>query len=409
MFQVSFLGPAPADRGSSCDTGCEELREAAPASPHGQSALTPQPLESPGAGACGVGPGAGLLCVQAEEPGPFSAGLSLRDFLPVAQGTEPGLSGLAPVLEDALQTIGSALPPVAPSTAVDSAPFGPQEYDFRTILRPAVAAPGSAGALQTARGSLGSRGQQLREDTHGPLDTCGPDPPQHPSPQEERCPATVQVLGAEPGVPIGGCVSGVTPSRPRWNIHGHVSDANIRVGENVWDMIPSRPRWNVHGHVSDASIRVGENVWDVAPSRPRWNVHGHVSDASIRVGENVWDVAPSRPRWSVHGHVSQSSVMLGVLSREAEPNLPRPPLAPPDSGPQLGLSLGAQEHTQQLPVETASGSSSTQVAGPDPGYREEGGPQASLSAEAVPAALGDGTLEEPGQWDPELSCLWGCL
>ena len=382
----------------------------APAGPHGQSALMPQPLESPGAGACGAGPGAGLLCVQAEEPGPFSTGLSLRDFLPVAQGTEPGLSGSAPVLEDALQTIGYALPPVAPSTAVDSAPFGPQEYDFRTILRPAVAAPGSAGALQTARGSLGSRGQQLREDSHEPLDTCGLDPPQHPSPQEERCPATVQVLGAEPGVPRGGCVSGVTPSRPRWNIHGHVSDANIRVGENVWDVVPSRPRWNVHGHVSDASIRVGENVWDVAPSRPRWNVHGHVSDASIRVGENVWDVAPSRPRWSVHGHVSQSSVMLGVLSREAEPNLPRPPqLGPPDSGPQLGLSLGAQEHTLQLPVETASGSSSTQVAGPDPGYREEGGPQASLSAEAVPAALGDGTLEEPGQWDPELSCPWGCL
>ncbi|XP_060980255.1 gamma-tubulin complex component 6 isoform X4 [Dama dama] len=421
--QASFLGPVPPDRGSSCDPGCEEPQEVAPAGPHGQSALTPQPLESPGAGAYGAGPGAGLLWVQAEEPGPFSAGLSLRDFLPVAQGAEPGLSGLAPVLEDALQTIGSALPPVAPSTAVDSAPFGPQEYDFRTILRPAVAAPGSAGALQTARGSLGSRGQQLREDTHEPLDTCGPDPPQHPSPQEERCPAMVQVLGAEPGVPRGGCVSGVTPSRPRWNIHGHVSDASIRVGENVWDVVPSRPRWNVHGHVSDASIRVGENVWDVAPSRPRWNVHGHVSDASIRVGENVWDVAPSRPRWNVHGHVSdasirvgenvwdvapsrprwnvhghvsQSSVMLGVLSGEAEPNLPRPPLGPPDSRPQLGLSSGAQEHTPQLPVETASGSSSTQVARPDPGYREEGGPQASLSAEAVPAALGDGILEEPG-------------
>ncbi|KAB0348933.1 hypothetical protein FD754_013790 [Muntiacus muntjak] len=366
--QVSFLGPVPPDRGSSCDPGCEEPREAALAGPHGQSTLMPQPLESPGAGAYGVGPGAGLLWVQAEEPGPFSAGLSLRDFLPVAQGAEPGLSGSAPVLEDALQTIGSALPPMAPSTAVDSAPFVPQDYDFRTILRPSVAAPGSAGALQTARGSLGSRGQQLREDTPKPLDTCGPDPPQHPSPQEERCPALLQVLGAEPGVPRGGCVSGVTPSRPRWNIHGHVSDA---------------------------SIRVGENVWDVAPSRPRWNVHGHVSDANIRVGENVWDVAPSRPRWSVHGHVSQSSVMLGVLSGEAEPNFPRPPLGPPDSGPQLGLSSGAQEHTPELPVETASGSSSTQVAGPDPGYREKGGPQASLSAEAAPAALGNGTLEEP--------------
>uniref|UniRef100_A0AAA9SEI4 Gamma-tubulin complex component 6 n=2 Tax=Bos TaxID=9903 RepID=A0AAA9SEI4_BOVIN len=349
---ASFLGPVPPDRGGSCDPGREEPREAAPA---------------------------GLLWGQAEEPGPFT-GLSLRDFLPAAQGAEAGLSGTAPVLEEALQTIGSDLPPMAPSTAMDLTPVRPQEYDFRTVLRPTVAASGSAGALQTAGGSPGSRGQQLQEDTQVPLDTCGLDPPQHPSPQEERCPATAQVLGAEPGVPRGGCASGMTPSRPRWN---------------------------VHGHVSDASIRVGENVWDVAPSRPRWNVHGHVSDASIRVGENVWDVAPSRPRWNVYGHVSQSSVVLGVLSGEAEPNLPRPPLCPPDPGPQLGLSSGAQgpaqEHTLQLPAETASGSSSAQVVGPGPGHGEEGGPQASLSAEAVPAALGDGTLEEPGQWDPEPS------
>uniref|UniRef100_A0A4W2FDH7 Gamma-tubulin complex component 6 n=1 Tax=Bos indicus x Bos taurus TaxID=30522 RepID=A0A4W2FDH7_BOBOX len=312
VFQASFLGPVPPDRGGSCDPGREEPREAAPAGPHGQSTLMLQPLKSPGAGAYGTGPGAGLLWGQAEEPGPFT-GLSLRDFLPAAQGAEAGLSGTAPVLEEALQTIGSDLPPMAPSTAMDLTPVRPQEYDFRTVLRPTVAASGSAGALQTAGGSPGSRGQQLQEDTQVPLDTCGLDPPQHPSPQEERCPATAQVLGAEPGVPRGGCASGMTPSRPRWN---------------------------VHGHVSDASIRVGENVWDVAPSRPRWNVHGHVSDASIRVGENVWDVAPSRPRWNVYGHVSQSSVVLGVLSGEAEPNLPRPPLCPPDPGPQLGLSSG---------------------------------------------------------------------
>lgn len=371
--QASFLGPVPRDRGGSCDPGREEPREAAPAGPHGQRVLTLQPLESPGAEAYRAGPGAGLLWGQAEEPGSFSMGLSLRDFLPAAQGAEPGLGRAAPILEEALQTIGSDLPPMAPSTAGDLVPVGPQEYDFRTILRPAVAAPGSTGALQTAGGSPGSRGQQPQEDTQVPLSTCGPDPPQRPSPQEERCPATAQVLGAEPGVPRGVCASGMTPSRPRWK---------------------------VHGHVSDASIRVGENVWDVAPSRPRWNVHGHVSDASIRVGENVWDVAPSRPRWNVHGHVSQSSVMLGVLSGEAEPNLSRPPLGPPDPGPQLGLSSGtqglAQEHMPRLPAETASGSSSAQVAGPGPGHGEEGGPQASLSAEAVPAALGDSTPEEPG-------------
>uniref|UniRef100_A0A8C6E4E4 Gamma-tubulin complex component 6 n=1 Tax=Moschus moschiferus TaxID=68415 RepID=A0A8C6E4E4_MOSMO len=371
--QASSLGPVPPGSGGSCHPGREEPWEAAPASAHGRSALMPQPLEPPGAVAYRMGPGAGLLRGQAEEPGPFSEDLSLGDFLPAAPGAEPGLNGVAPVLEEALQTIGSDLPPVAPSTAEDLAPLGLQEYDFRTVLRPAVAAPGSAGALQTAGGSLCSREQQLREDTQALLDKRGSDPPQHSSPEEEHCPATVQVLGAEPGVPRGGCASGMTPSRPRWN---------------------------VHRHVSDASIRVGENVWDVAPSRPRWNVHGHVSNASIRVGENVWDVAPSRPRWNVHGHVSQSSVMLGVLSGEAEPHLPRSPLGPPNPVPQLGLSSGAQgpaqEYSPQLPAETTSGSSSAQVAGPGPGHGEEGGPQALLSAEAVPAALGDGTSEEPG-------------
>ncbi|XP_036721031.1 gamma-tubulin complex component 6 isoform X4 [Balaenoptera musculus] len=410
--QASFLGPELPDGGGSCDSGREEQHEAARDGPDRQSVLTPRPLESPAAGACGSGPGAGPPSEQAEEPGPFSVGLSIQDFLPAAQGAEqPVLTSAAPVLDEALQTIGSDLPPLAPSAAADTGPSGPQEYDFRTILRPAVAAPASPGALQTAGGSLGSEGQQLREDTHVQPGTCVPDgrvalphthPPQHTSRQEESSQATGQLCGqvAEPGVPTEGYAAGMAPSRPRWNVHGHVSDASIRVGENVWDVAPSRPRWNIHGHVSDASIRVGENVWDVAPSRPRWNVHGHVSDASIRVGENVWDVAPSRPRWNVHGHMSQSSVMLGVLSGEAEPNVPGPPWAPPDHGSQSGLSLGAQsparEQEPRLPAETASGGSGAQVAGPGSGRGEESGLQALLSAEAAPAALEDGIPEEPG-------------
>ncbi|XP_033261235.2 gamma-tubulin complex component 6 isoform X1 [Orcinus orca] len=375
-FQASFLGPEHPDGGGSCDPGHEGRHEAAWDSPDRQSVLTPQPLEPPAAGACGSGPGAGPLSEQAEGPGPFSVGLSIRDFLPTAQGAEqPVLTSAAPVLDEALQTIGSDLPPLAPSAAADTGPSGPQEYDFRTILRPSVAAPASPGALQTAGGSLGSEGQRLREDTHVQLDTCVPDgrvalpyahPPQHPSCQEESSQDPGQLCGqvAEPGVPTEGYASGMAPARPRWNVHGHVSDANIRVGENVWD---------------------------VAPSRPRWNVHGHVSDASIRVGENVWDVAPSRPRWNVHGHVSQSSVMLGLLSGEAEPNVPGPPWAPPDHGSRSGLSLGAQsparEDEPRLPAETASGGS---------GRGEETGLQDLLSAEAAPTALEDSIPEEPG-------------
>ncbi|XP_060021559.1 gamma-tubulin complex component 6 isoform X8 [Lagenorhynchus albirostris] len=375
-FQASFLGPEHPDGGGSCDPGHEGWHEAARDSPDRQSVLTPQPLEPPAAGACGSGPGAGPPSEQAEGPGPFSVGLSIRDFLPTAQRAEqPVLTSAAPVLDEALQTIGSDLPPLAPSAAADTGPSGPQEYDFRTILRPSVAAPASPGALQTAGGSLGSEGPRLREDTHVQLDTCVPDgrvalpyahPPQHPSCQEESSQDPGQLCGqvAEPGVPTEGYASGMAPARPRWNVHGHVSDANIRVGENVWD---------------------------VAPSRPRWNVHGHVSDASIRVGENVWDVAPSRPRWNVHGHVSQSSVMLGLLSGEAEPNVPGPPWAPPDHGSRSGLSLGAQsparEDEPRLPAETASGGS---------GRGEETGLQDLLSAEAAPTALEDSIPEEPG-------------
>ncbi|XP_072829867.1 gamma-tubulin complex component 6 isoform X2 [Vicugna pacos] len=375
--QASFLGPQHPARGSGSDSGRAEQHEAAWDCSNSQSVLTPKPLQSPAVGACGSQPGAGLPLGQAEGPEPFSVGLSIQDFLPMAPGAEQlAFPCSAPVLEDALQTIGSDLPLVAPSALVGSGPSGPQEYDFRTILRPAMAASASPGFLQTVGGGLGSEGQQLWEDTHTQLDMCVPDGqvPRHTSPQEGSSQATRQLLGqvSEGGVPTGGYASGMTPS---------------------W------PQWNVHRHVSDASIRVGENVWDVAPSRPRWNVHGHVSDASIRVGENVWDVAPSRPRWNVHGHVSQSHVTLGMLPGEAESNVPRPHWTPPDHRSQSDLSLGAQspaqEHEPQPPTETASGRSCVHMAGSGSGL-EESGLQSSFSEGAAPAALGDGTPEEPG-------------
>ncbi|XP_072699537.1 gamma-tubulin complex component 6 isoform X1 [Canis lupus baileyi] len=394
------------------------------------SAQTPQLLKPLAAGTHGSGPGA--------DPGPFPEGLSIQDFLPTAgEAEQPVPTGVASVLEEALQTIGSDLPPSAPSEVVGTEPPGAQEYDFRTILRPAVVPLASPGSVQTVGGGLNDKGPQLWGDSVlSPENTGVPDrqvalphphPPGHKSPQEERSQAIGQVLGhvSEGSIPAGGYVSGMAPSRPRWNIHGHVSDASIKVGENVWDVVssrprwnihghvsdasikvgenvwdvaPSRPRWNVHGHVSDASIKVGENVWDVASSRPRWNVHGHVSDASIKVGENVWDVAPSRPRWNIHGHVSESHVVLGALSGEGQPNAARPCESPPDHVSQSGLSLGAQspvwEHEPQLPAETASDGACAQVAGSGSGHAR--GLQAPLSAVVGSGDLGDGNPEEPG-------------
>ncbi|XP_047641861.1 gamma-tubulin complex component 6 isoform X2 [Phacochoerus africanus] len=435
--QASLPCPEHPDGGGGCGSGPAEQPKAARDGPHGPSRLMPQLPESPGEGACGSGPAAGLLLDPVEDPGLLSVGLSIRDFLPTAQGAEQPLhTGSALVLEEALQTIGSDLPPPAPSAAVGTGPSGPQEYDFRTILRPAVATSAFPGPFQSTGGGLGSEGQPQWEDTHVQLDMCVLDgqvalphacSPQKTSPQEGS-----QAMGqlprqmSEGDVPTGGYASGTAPSRPRWNVHGHVSDASIKVGENVCDVVPSRPRWNVHGHVSDASIKVGENVCDAVPSRPRWNVHGHVSDASIKVGENVcdavpsrprWnvhghvsdasikvgenvcDMVPSRPRWNVHGHVSQSQVTLGVLSGEAEPIMPRPHQTPPDHGSQSGLSLGAQSPAQegepQPPAETALEGA-------------ERGPQASPTAGAAPGVLGGGSPEEPGRSEDTVDLPASC-
>ncbi|XP_028389127.1 gamma-tubulin complex component 6 [Phyllostomus discolor] len=403
---ASSPGPEHPGGGGSCDSGCAEQREAPR---EGPSTPRPQPLEPPAAQACGSELGAGPQPGQAEGPRLFSAGLSIQDFLPTGQGAEQSVdTEEVSVLEEALQTIGSDLPASASSAVTNTGCSEPQEYDFRTVLRPAVVPSASPGSLQTPGGSLGCEELQLWRNTDTRLDTCVTDGqvalpyphlPRSSRPQEGSSPASGRPLGqvSEGGILTAGSASGTAPSRPRWNVHGHVSDASIRVGENVWDVAPSRPRWNAHGHVSDASIRVGENMWDVAPSRPRWNAHGHVSDASIRVGENVWDVAPSRPRWNVHGHVSQSQVTLGVLPGEAQPDTPRPVWSPPDHESQASLSPQAQSPTWEGESKLLPGppsDSCAPVVGSVPA--EESSVQASPSALAAPAAPEDSVPDEPG-------------
>ncbi|XP_063478526.1 gamma-tubulin complex component 6 isoform X2 [Symphalangus syndactylus] len=395
--QVTSPGPEHPEGGRGCDSGCAEQHLAAWDGRNRPGLLTLQPLKPLAVGAGGTG-------LQQVEARPFSDSLSIGDFLPVGPGAEPSVqTGVVPLLEVALQTINLDLPPSAPGgapAAASTQPSRPQEYDFSTVLRPAVATSPAPGPLQAAECSLGSSGLQLWEDSYGKLDACGSAlretlPPSHPP----RCAAleegssqpTEQLFGQESGdgLPTGDYASEIAPTRPRWNTHGHVSDASIRVGENVSDVAPTRPRWNIHGHVSNASIRVGENVSDVAPTRPRWNTHGHVSDASIRVGENMSDVAPTRPRWNTHGHVSDASIslgepvsdvaptwsrwnthapippphmMLGALSPEAEPNTPRPQQSPPGHMSQSALCLGAQSTVldcgPRLPVEVGPSLSS---------------------------------------------------
>uniref|UniRef100_A0A8C6HQC5 Gamma-tubulin complex component 6 n=1 Tax=Mus spicilegus TaxID=10103 RepID=A0A8C6HQC5_MUSSI len=347
--QVTSPGPEHAGEGHSCDPGSTELHWGCPSLP---CASTPSVPKSAAEGADDSG------------AGPFSTGLSITDFLPVDSGEEQPVENTGvPFLEVALQTICSDLSPVAPGPAALTA-GGPQptqsEYDFNTILRPAMATSLSPGPFQDVQNSVDSDKQHLLGDMSTKVDSCihdmqetlpCPHPLSHATPVEGSLQPVGQLLehmtettvsteshasGMAPcqqlsisrhvsdaNIKVGDYMSDVALPRPRWNVHGHVSEASIGVGENMAEVAPSRPRWNIHGHVSDASIKIGENMSDVAPSRPRWNIHGHVSDASIKVGENVSDVTPSRPRWNVHGHVSEASIKVGENMSDVTPSRPR--------------------------------------------------------------------------------------
>nr|XP_034491224.1 gamma-tubulin complex component 6 isoform X4 [Marmota flaviventris] len=336
LLQVTSPGPEHPDRGPTCNSAPTELHLAAWDCPGRPSVPTTQAIESPAVGAGGSG------TRLAEGAEPFSAGLSITDFLPLGPSAEqPVQTNRALPLEEALQTISSDLPAVSPGEAHATAstqPAQPQEYDFSTVLRPAAATSPSSGPLQAVEGSLGPEEHAPWEGTHEGTQMALSPPLRHVTSEEGS-------------------------NRPTGQLHRHVSDASIRVGENMPDVAPSRPRWNVHGHVSDASIRVGENMPDVAPSRPRWNVHGHVSDASIRVGEN-------RP--------------------EAEPNPPWPHQSPPSHVSQAGSSLEVQnpalEHGPQLPADTEPSICCPNV----------GSLQTLPSAASMSSTLGDSVSEEPG-------------
>ncbi|XP_015362381.1 gamma-tubulin complex component 6 isoform X6 [Marmota marmota marmota] len=307
--QVTSPGPEHPDRGPTCNSAPTELHLAAWDCPGRPSVPTTQAIESPAVGAGGSG------TRLAEGAEPFSAGLSITDFLPLGPSAEqPVQTNRALPLEEALQTISSDLPAVSPGEAHATAstqPAQPQEYDFSTVLRPAAATSPSSGPLQAVEGSLGPEEHAPWEGTHEGTQMALSPPLRHVTSEE---------------------------------------------GSN-------RPTGQLHRHVSDASIRVGENMPDVAPSRPRWNVHGHVSDASIRVGEN-------RP--------------------EAEPNPPWPHQSPPSHVSQAGSSLEVQnpalEHGPQLPADMEPSICCPNV----------GSLQTLPSAASKSSTLGDSVSEEPG-------------
>ncbi|KAM5287870.1 gamma-tubulin complex component 6 [Ctenodactylus gundi] len=453
--QVTSPHPELRHGGHSCDLGIMEQPWDCRSRP---DALAPPPLESSVVGASREPE------VQAEVASAFSTGLSITDFLPVHPEVEqPTQASTAPLLEEALQTICADLCP-APMTAAaivaEKLPVQAQEYDFSTVLRPAVTTVPPPEPLQAIEDSLSSEEKQPWLDSQGAL-PCLPllkySAAQAASSQPlgqllahttgAALPTEGSAFGLAPSQPrnahrhvsdanvrVGDNMSDTTPSRPRWNIHGHVSEANIRVGDNMSDVTPSRPRWNIHGHVSDSNIRIGDNMSDVAPSRPRWNIHGHVSDSNIRIGDNMSDVAPSRPRWNIHGHVSDSNIRIGDMS-DVAPSRPRwnihghvsdtsiwtgdvssgapsqsqwethGPKSPVVPGP---LSLEAEPHLAMLHWGCPSQVSQPGcLDAPSPAFKDgpqlsgsgggnEVGLQAPPSAGAKHVAVEDGIPEEPG-------------
>ncbi|XP_037703652.1 gamma-tubulin complex component 6 isoform X2 [Choloepus didactylus] len=354
----------------------------------GASHAQPSPLgpEQPAAWDSPSGPG------PQPRASPAAADLGTRDFLPMPTGC-----AAASLPGEALCAVSADLPSSASCAQACQAP----EYDFSTVLRLAVPAPASPGPQAVERG-LGSEGQQLLGIAD--LVPCVPDSQAalphrrllgHTSSEEGdgRLPGMLLPCASGSSHPTGGCADALH-SRPRWNVHGHVSESSIRAGENVSDVAPRRPRWNIHGHVSESSIRVGENVSDVAPRRPWWNVHGHVSECSFGVGENVLAMASARPRWDVREHASRPCMTLGTLSGEAGPEVFRLPQSPPGSMAQSGPSLGAQG--SPLGDEPQPQADTAPAA---PSIGEERGLQGSVSSVARPGALGDRGPREPHSED----------
>nr|XP_051695172.1 gamma-tubulin complex component 6 [Oryctolagus cuniculus] len=312
---VHGCDPGPAARGS-------------PSRPRGP---TLPPVEAP---AVGARQEEEAVCVEEASP----AGLSLGDFLPSGSGQEPPAQTQTPLLEEALQTISSALPPTASGetpAAASTQPSPRQEPDLSTALRPPVATSPSQGPLPAVAGSSG----------------------EEPWPWEG------------PSGRLGAHVPDTQVAMPLPHPLGHVSP---------------QEESSCPGHGSGGSDSTGSFASGMAPARPRWSTHGHVSDASIRLGENVLDVAPARPQRHAHRCAPQSHLMLRARSPETEATVPSP--SPTVS--QSGLSLGTQ--SPALEQESSFQTSPWALAGLHTltdGVPKEPGPRSGDTEDVSPSCL----------------------
>ncbi|KAM6304095.1 gamma-tubulin complex component 6 isoform 2-T3 [Podargus strigoides] len=256
--------------------------------------------------------------------------VNIEDFLPKPQDEQPvAISVQGSLLDETLRNINSDLPeisqvsesqPVLRGTleGEDSAPLHQQnEYDFSTVLRPSAAWQGHVTVEEDV---FDVEYRRPRWNIHGHASDANIRVGEYvPHVDTYQPHASPYGHSSDSHIKISSYTSEVESRRPRWNVHGHVSEAHIRNREHASEVEPSKPRWNIHGHASEANIKIGEYVSNVAPTRPRWNIHGHASDANIKIGENVSEVVSARPRWNVHGHASQSHIKIGELVSDTEP------------------------------------------------------------------------------------------
>ncbi|XP_042648592.1 gamma-tubulin complex component 6 isoform X2 [Tyto alba] len=256
--------------------------------------------------------------------------VNIEDFLSKPQGEQHvAISVQGSLLDEAFRNINSDLSEASQGSenqpvlrealeGEDNAPLYQQnEYDFNTVLRPALACQGH---VRVGENVFDVEYRRPRWNMHGHASDAnikvGEYVPHVDTYQPRSSPYGHT---SDSHIKISSYTSEVESSRPRWNIHGHVSEAHIKIGEYASEVEPSRPRWNIHGHASEANIKIGEYVSNVASTRPRWNIHGHASDANIKIGENVSEVVSARPRWNIHGHASQSHISIGELVSDTEP------------------------------------------------------------------------------------------
>ncbi|KAM8972083.1 gamma-tubulin complex component 6 [Pelodytes ibericus] len=259
--------------------------------------------------------------------------VNIEDFLPTLPEKQAEMNVDQSLVDIALNDIGSDMTKATDTKETETELVSQTEkhedsflkdYDFKTVLKPIAFTQVSQGHIQIGENVSNAQTARPRWNIHGHAsDACFKIGDYIPDMKVSQPQASQYGHSSDSHINIGDNVSNVDPDLPQPNIHGHISSGHIGVGQYFSDVEPSQPKQNIHGHASQSNIIVGENVSDVKPSRPRWNIHGHASDANIKIGENVSKVESLLPQRNVHGHASQSHIQIGEHMSSVELSKPR--------------------------------------------------------------------------------------